>query len=179
MSQCTAIALFLDRTLTVAPSISDLEAYDTHPIKDIVQTVDGKGYNAIIARFKAETQTVRVLWTQGSPEHIINGAISESGSLVVLMFKSLARWTLATQNLCTNEADYAEIGQYLKTIMVLVDIWRTRFGPIDRDTAMSLELATTYLRRNALFCAINGDLAVLVFYELSCRLQNLLADQQQ
>ncbi|KAE8360915.1 hypothetical protein BDV27DRAFT_161237 [Aspergillus caelatus] len=175
ISQCTAIALFLDRTLTVAPSISDLEAYDTHPI-DIVQMVDGKGYNAIIARFKAETQTVTVLWTQGSPEYIINSAISESGSLVVLMFKSLARWTLATQNLCTIEADYVEIGQYLKTIMILVDIWRTRFGPIDRDAAMSLELATTYLRRNALFCAIDGDLAGLVFYELSCRLQSFLAD---
>ena len=186
MAQSIAIALFPDRSLTVAPSISILKAYGTHQIEDIIQLTDGKDDNgrnsksiedAIIARVKAESQPVTVLCTQDLPDHIVDSAIGESGSLVVLMWKSLARLTLATRNLCTEEVDYEEIRQYLNAMMILVDIWRASFGPIDRDTATSLHLATTLLRRNALFCAIDGDLPVLVFYDLCSQLRSFLEDE--
>jgi hypothetical protein len=93
------------------------------------------------------------------------------------MWKSLARLTIATQNMAAGQLTYTEIHQHFQRMLMLVDLWRTTFGTIDYDSAMTLQLSTTALRRYVIFCATDGDLAVLRFYELSLCLQSHLANQ--
>ncbi|KAJ5825427.1 hypothetical protein N7474_002565 [Penicillium riverlandense] len=180
MSQSVAIALFPYRSFTVAPSIIGLKTGINHPVEDTFQGLAMKGVDdAIIARVKAETQPVTVLWSQGSPEHLVQNALYESGSLVVLLWKSLARLTLATQNAWSETAHYADIQRHFNTMIMLIDIWRTSFGTIDHTAAKRLQLATTDLRRSVIFCATDGDLAVLLFHELSCQIEKQMVDRAQ
>lgn len=187
MSQGVAIALFSFPNFLIAPSSNNFNTENAHLKEEIAQDLDVKSVDngrnpkpvddAIIARVKAVGRPVTVLWTQGSAEQLVHSALLESGSFVVLMWKSLARLTIATQDMGAGHVNYAEIQQHFNRMIMLVDIWRTTFGTIDYESAMSLQLSTTDVRRCVIFCATDGDLAVLLFYELSCRLQSHLADQ--
>ena len=189
MSLSVGIALFPCRSFPVAPSINNPKVGNTHSIEEISQRVDAKGWDnegnlksmddAIIARVNSETKPVMMLWNQGAADHLVNSTLLESGSLVVLMWKALARLTLAMQDLEADEVNYAEIRQHFQTMIMLICLWRTSFGTTDHKTAMNLQLATSDLRRGVVFCATDGDLAVLIFYELACQLQRHLADQPQ
>ena len=187
MSQYVAIALFPCRNLLIGPSFNNSNTENTHLKEEITQKLDVKGMDngqnlkptddAIIARVKAVTRPVTVLWTQGCVEQHVHSALLESGSFVVLMWKSLARLTQATQRRTAGHVNYPEINQHFNRMIILIDLWRTTFGTIDYESAMSLQLSTADVRRGVIFCATDGDLAVLLFYELSCHLQSHLADQ--
>jgi hypothetical protein len=187
MSQGPAIALYPCRSILVAPSFNDCDTESTPLKEEIAQGLEVKGLNnrrnsipvddAVIARVKAAAQPLTVLWTQGSAEQLVYSALLELAPLVVLMWKSLARLTIATQNMAAGQLTYTEIHQHFQRMLMLVDLWRTTFGTIDYDSAMTLQLSTTALRRYVIFCATDGDLAVLRFYELSLCLQSHLANQ--
>ncbi|KAJ5218111.1 uncharacterized protein N7498_000210 [Penicillium cinerascens] len=187
MVQSVSIALSPFPSFLVAPSVNNFNTDNTHLKEKITQDLDVKSVDngrnprpmddAIIARVKTVARPVTVLWTQGSAEQLVHSALLESGSFVVLMWKSLARLTIATQNIGAIHVNYEEIHQHFNRMIMLVDLWRTTFGTIDYDSAMSLQLSIADVRRSAIFCATDGDLAVLLFYELSCRLQSHLADQ--
>ncbi|KAL4887860.1 hypothetical protein BDV59DRAFT_211784 [Aspergillus ambiguus] len=56
----------------------------------------------------------------------------------------------------------------------LVDLWRMTFGKFNEKTRSSLQQSGPGLRRLVLFCSVDGDLAVLQFYELVSQLQSEL-----
>lgn len=187
MSQGVAIALAPFPSFLVAPLFNNSSTGNAHLKEGIAQELNVKSAesvpsprpvdDAIIARIKGVAEPVTVLWTQGSAEQLIRSALLESASLVVLMWKSLARLTIATQNMDTGQVNYTELHQHFKRMILLVDLWRTTFGKIDYDSAMRLQLSKTDIRRCVIFYATDGDLAVLLFYELSSYLQSRLASQ--
>ncbi|CAP97028.1 hypothetical protein PCH_Pc21g21310 [Penicillium rubens Wisconsin 54-1255] len=72
MSQSVAIALFLRRSFTVAPTITKLNTNINRLMEEVVQGLHTKGVdNAIIARAKLETKLVIVLWSLGSAEYLV------------------------------------------------------------------------------------------------------------
>jgi hypothetical protein len=188
MSQSVAISLFPCKSFTFALSFGKFNNESGHSI-EVTQRLDGKSVDngrdsitiddSIIARVTAGSPPVTVLWSQGSPEHFVYSALLESGSVVALVWKALARLTLAIQNVGTGDGNYAEIHHHFNMMTMLIDLWRTTFGTIDHDSALSLQLSTTDVRRGVVFCATDGNLAVLLFYELSCQLQRHLGDQPQ
>ena len=187
MTQAVAIALSPCPRFPGAPSLNNFNTENTDFKEEISQDLNVKSLDngrnltpmdgTIIARVKAVARPVTVLWTQGSAEQLVHSALLELASLVVLMFKSLACLTIAAQNMGAGQVSYAAILQHFNRMITLVDLWRTTFGTIDYDSAMRLQLSTPDVRRKVIFCAIDGDLAVLLFYELSCRFQTHLADQ--
>lgn len=186
ISQSVAIILFPRRSFTATPSINNFKARGTHPVEKIVQRTGVEGAenernlksidDSIITRVKANAYPITVLWRQGSA-HLVDSALLDSASLVILMWKSLARLVLAIRDFWIDEVECSEIYQHFNAMITLIDLWRKTFGKIDRDAAMSLQQATTDLRRSAIFCATDGDLAILLFYEISCQLQKRLTDQ--
>ncbi|KAJ5547727.1 hypothetical protein N7513_004961 [Penicillium frequentans] len=187
MSQDVAIALVPFPSFLVAPHFDNSSTGNAHLKEGIAQDLHVKSVDnvqnpipvddAIITRIKGVAEPVTVLWTQGSAEQLIQSALLESGSFVVLMWKSLARLTIETQNMGTGQVNYTEIHEQFNKMVLLVDLWRTTFGKIDYDSAMRLQLSKPDTRRSVIFCATDGDLAVLLFYELSIYLQSHLANQ--
>lgn len=187
MSQGVATALFPSRGVTVIPTFDKSNHNKTSFKEELCQNSDVKGADngqdsipmddAIIARVKAAARPVTVLWTQGSAEQPLRIALLESASLVVLMWKILSRLTIATENLSAGQVKHTEIHQNFKQMIMLVDLWRTTFGTIDYFSAMILQQLTADVRRCVIFCAFDGDLAVLLFCELSIRLQSYLSNQ--
>lgn len=139
MSQSVAIALFLRRSFTVAPTITKLNTNINRLMEEVVQGLHTKGVDdAIIARAKLETKLVIVLWSLGSAEYLVYDALSESGSLVVLLWKLLACLTLAAQNARSGAANYADIHRHFNKTIMLIDLWRITFGTIDHSIAMRM-----------------------------------------
>ncbi|CAG8901763.1 unnamed protein product [Penicillium egyptiacum] len=189
MLQSVAISLFPCRSFTFALSIGNFSAEHSHSIEKVTQRSDGKSVDngrdsntmddAIIARVTAGSPTVTVLWSQGFPEHLVHSALLESGSVVILVWKALARLTLSIRKVGAGDANYTEIHHRFNMMTMLIDLWRTTFGTVDHASALSLQLSTANVRRGVLFCATDGNLGVLLFYELCCQLQRHLEDQPQ
>jgi hypothetical protein len=180
ISQSVAIALSPFGSSPVEPSFNNINSEGPQVKEVLSQKSDVKSMDdGIIARVKAMTQPVTELWTQGAAEQLVLEAVPELGSFVVIMWKALARLTLATQNWGTGYVNDAEIHQHFNTMLLLIDLWRTTFGTIDCDSAKSLQLSPTDVRLSVIFCATDGDLAVLLFYELCCYLQKPLRNQPQ
>lgn len=188
--QSVAIALFPRRSFTVTPSIEKFKTCSPYLAEETVQSSKAERAESqphlrsmddeIIAQFKSNPQPAAVLWTQSFPDHLVDSALLESGSLVIVMWKSLAHLILATRKFWLDDlddADYADVYRHFNTMIMLVDLWRKVFGRIDYHTAIGLQLVKTDLRRSAIFCATDGDLAILIFYEISCQLQKRLANQ--
>jgi hypothetical protein len=189
MSQSVAIALSPFGSFPVESSFNNIKS-EWSQVKEVfgqkseVKSVyNGRNLkpmdDGIIARVKAVTQPLTELWAQGAAEQLVLDAVLELGSFVVIMWKALARLTLATQNWGTGYVNDAEIHQHFNTMLLLIDLWRTTFGTIDCDSAKSLQLSPTNVRLSVIFCATDGDLAVLLFYELCCHLPNYLGNQPQ
>lgn len=189
MSQSVAIALSPFGSFPVDLSFNNINS-ECPQVKEFSGQMSGvkSVYNGrnlkpmdddIIARVKAVTQPVTELWTQGAAEQFVLDTVLELGSFVVIMWKALARLTLATRKWRTGNVNDAEIHQHFNTMSFLIDLWRTSFGTIDCDSAKSLQLSTTNVRLSVFFCATDGDLAVLLFYELCCHLQNHFRNQPQ
>ncbi|GLI78730.1 hypothetical protein PoHVEF18_007051 [Penicillium ochrochloron] len=189
MSQSVAVSLSPFGRFPVEPSFNNINS-ECPQVKEFSGQKSGvkSVYNGrnlkpmdddIIARVKAVTQPVTELWTQGAAEQLVLDTVLELGSFVVIMWKALARLTLATRNWRTGYANDAEIHRHFNTMSLLIDLWRTTFGIIDCDSAKSLQLSPTNVRLSVIFCATDGDLAVLLFYELCCHLENHLRNQSQ
>ncbi|OKP14977.1 hypothetical protein PENSUB_3372 [Penicillium subrubescens] len=189
MSRSVAIALFPFGSFPDEPSFNNINS-ECPQVKEFSGQKSGvkSVYNGrnlkpmdddIIARVKAVTQPVTELWTQGAAEQLVLDTVLELGSFVVIMWKALARLTLATRNWRTGYVNDAEIHQHFNTMSLLIDLWRTTFGTIDCESAKSLQLSPTNVQLSVIFCATDGDLVVLLFYELCCHLQNHLKNQPQ
>jgi len=122
--------------------------------------------DAILSRARAQQDTVTGLWQQGVSYDLVDQAVNHSGSIAVLLWRSLALLTLASQRLLTGLASYAEFQRYYIATTTIISSWRLTFGQIDRSTIMNLQWSPAELRRSVLFCATDGELAILVFDEL-------------
>lgn len=176
ISQVVAISLSPSRNITIASSFLEPEATSHEMIVDKFQ---GLGMNdlddSIIARVKSETQSVTDLLSQSASEGVIQNAVNESGSLVVLLYKTLAGLTLAAREDGKATPSHEKIYRHVNTMLMLIGIWRAAFGAIDDRISTRLRLATADLRRSMIFCAIDGDLAILLFHKLCSRIHKHLA----
>ncbi|KAE8345147.1 hypothetical protein BDV24DRAFT_159982 [Aspergillus arachidicola] len=189
VSESVAITLSPSGRLSVGPSFNNISSESSQVEDFFVGKPDVKNADnsqslkriddGVIARVKAVTRPVTKLWTQGSVEQRVLDAVLESGSLVAIMWKALARFTIATQSWGTGYITDAKIHEDFNTMIMLIDLWRTTFGTIDCDSAKSLHLSPTNVRRSVTFCATDGDLAILLFYKLCGHLQKTLEDQPQ
>lgn len=188
MTQSVVIALCPSGSLSAEPSFDHINSKGS--LEDFLeQKSDTKSMDnnqnlkriddGIIARVKRVTRPITELWTQNTAEQVVLDALLASGSLVVIMWKALARFTIATQMLGTAYITDTEIHGHFNTMIMLIDLWRMTFGTIDCNSAKSLQQSPTDVRRSVAFCATDGDLVILIFYELCCSLQKYLEDQPQ
>ncbi|KAF7596064.1 hypothetical protein BBP40_003326 [Aspergillus hancockii] len=122
--------------------------------------------DTILTRARAQPNTVTGLWWQEASSDLLDPAVHYSGSIAVLLWRSLAFLTLASPGRLTGRADYAEFQRHYTATTTLIAAWRSTFGPINRATITSLQRSPADLRRSVLFCATDGELAILEFDEI-------------
>lgn len=134
--------------------------------------------DSIFARAKTQEQPVTTLVHSGTTLETMRHAISISGSLVILMYKSLASLTMAVQDMQENESSYDNIHKHLLTVFALVEVWRTTFGKFDGSTTSRLQRSASNVRSLIFSCVGDGDLAVLLLYKLLCRLDDNIREHE-
>ncbi|KAJ5743923.1 hypothetical protein N7533_008793 [Penicillium manginii] len=182
ISQSVAIALFPKRDLVITPSILDHSTNINHPVGDELE-FQGMATKVLdetnVSQDMEENKSVTQLLSQCCSDSIIQSALSESGSLVVLLWKLLARLTQATRDIRNGMANFEGTRRIFDTTLMTIGVWRTTFGPLNPITTDRLQRATADLRRSVIFCATDGDLAILIFHKLSCQIERHLAGRLQ
>jgi hypothetical protein len=182
ISQSVAIALFPKRDLVITPSILDHSTNINHPVGDELE-FQGMATKVLdetnVSQDMKENKSVTQLLSQCCSDSIIQSALSESGSLVVLLWKLLARLTQATRDIRNGMANFEGTRRIFDTTLMTIGVWRTTFGPLNPITTDRLQRATADLRRSVIFCATDGDLAILIFHKLSCQIERHLAGRLQ
>lgn len=135
--------------------------------------------DSIVTRAKADPQTVTAVWRKGAPNERLLNAVKRSGSLEILMWKSLALLTLVVESTNLGDAEYEEIQLRYTATLTLIDLWRSTFGRFDRSSPFGLQELRPDIRRGMYYCSNDGDLAVLEFYDIVRGLETRLAEQQQ
>ncbi|OQU98451.1 Fungal Zn2-Cys6 binuclear cluster domain-containing protein [Cladophialophora immunda] len=134
--------------------------------------------DSIIARAKAEPHTITTMVHRDTTDEIVRHAIGRSGSLVILLYKALALLTYAVEDMQETESSYEDIHRHLRAVTTLVEIWRSTFGTYNVDTTLRIRRSPINVRSLIFHCSGDGDLAVLLFYKLLCRLDAEIANHQ-
>ncbi|KAE8423277.1 hypothetical protein BDV36DRAFT_307704 [Aspergillus pseudocaelatus] len=132
--------------------------------------------NSILARARPKQHNVTALWSQSVSCDIVDRAVTNAGSLAVLLWRSLALLTLASQDLLAGTGNYEDFLRHYTAITTLIDSWREAFGSITPTTIESLQASRANVQRRVLFCATDGDLAILLFDELIRELEATLVE---
>ncbi|KAL4890011.1 hypothetical protein BDV59DRAFT_204816 [Aspergillus ambiguus] len=133
--------------------------------------------DSIIARAQSRQHTVTTLWCQDVSDDLVDLAVNHAGSIVVLLWRSLALLILVSQDLLAGVAEYADFEQHYAALTTLIGSWRSTFGRITPATISRLDQLPARVRRCVLFCATDGDLAILLFDKLVRQMQDHLEDQ--
>ncbi|KAE8336603.1 hypothetical protein BDV24DRAFT_168174 [Aspergillus arachidicola] len=158
---------------SLSPSLSLVEEPQQQEIED-----------SIVARARGEAKPFLTVWNQGTLSHDDTGndryvapleCARRMTSVAVLLWKSLARLTVAVECRKGAELDYEEIELLYDKMTTLVQLWRTTFGTFDSTTTLHLYEAPTAVWRLFTFCSNDADLAILLFCELAQRLETQLA----
>ncbi|KAF7181178.1 hypothetical protein CNMCM7691_000307 [Aspergillus felis] len=130
----------------------------------------------ILSRTKeGKSSFVDLAYGESSEDMLLESA-RQSGSVAVLLWMSLAPFTLEVENLLNDRADYEALHRRFITAVRLVKLWRLSFGKLENRTASCIKQLTSDMRRLAGFCLNDGDLAVLVFCAITRRLETGLAE---
>ena len=132
--------------------------------------------NSILARARPKQHNVTALWCQNVSCDVVDRAVTNTGSLAVLLWRSLALLTLASQDLLTGTGDDEDFQRHYTATTTLIDSWREAFGPITPTTIERLQASQADIKRRVLFCATDGDLAILLFDELIRELETTLVE---
>jgi hypothetical protein len=132
---------------------------------------------SILARARANVSRVTTLWGREISDDVVARAVSQAGSVAVLMWNKLALLTLATERLRPDEVDYEEVHRHYTALITLINLWRSIFGQVDRTAATSLQQARPDVLRSVSFCSIDVDLSILLLYERIHQLEVQLTKQ--
>ncbi|KAE8157274.1 hypothetical protein BDV40DRAFT_305307 [Aspergillus tamarii] len=132
--------------------------------------------NSILARARPKQHNVTALWCQNVSCDVVDRAVTNTGSLAVLLWRSLALLALASQDLLTGTGDDEDFQRHYTATTTLIDSWREAFGPITPTTIERLQASQADIKRRVLFCATDGDLAILLFDELIRDLETTLVE---
>jgi hypothetical protein len=133
--------------------------------------------DSIIARAQADTYRVTALWGRPISDEIVARAVSQASSIAILIWQTLAIFTLKFEQLRTDKVQYEELHRCYSAMTNLIDVWRSAWGEIDRSAAISLHRSRPNVLRSVYFCSTDVDLAILLFWELICQLESQLAEQ--
>ncbi|KAF4182354.1 hypothetical protein CNMCM7927_000040 [Aspergillus lentulus] len=133
--------------------------------------------DSIIARAQTDTYRVTALWGRSISDEIVARAVSQTGSIAILLWQTLAIFTLKFEQLQTDKVQYEELHRCYSAMTNLIDVWRLAWGEIDRSAAMSLHRSRPNVLRSVYFCSTDVDLAILLFCGLICQLESQLAEQ--
>ncbi|KOC18362.1 hypothetical protein AFLA70_13g005921 [Aspergillus flavus AF70] len=122
--------------------------------------------DSILARARPEKHNVTTLWSQNVSCDVVDRAVTNAGSLAVLLWRSVALLTLASQDMLMGMGDEESFQRQYTATTELIDSWREAFGPITSTTIIGLQASRADIQRRVLFCATDGDLAILLFDEL-------------
>ncbi|KAJ5815456.1 hypothetical protein N7474_007233 [Penicillium riverlandense] len=131
--------------------------------------------DSILSRAISSEQTLMTLRRYDISDARLEYTVRQSGSLVILLWKSLASLTLAEKAVRTGKVDYEKLHWSYGTTMKLVKLWRTTFGTFDGPTTAFLEQSSSEIRHMVAFCLNDGDLAVLLFHETTKQLEMSLS----
>jgi hypothetical protein len=133
--------------------------------------------DSIVARAQADTHRVTAVWSRPISDDIVARAVSQAGSVAILIWQTLAILTLTFEQLRTDKVQYEELHRYYSAMTNLIDVWESAWGQIDRSAAISLHQSRPNVLRSVYFCSTDVDLAILLFCELNCQLESQLAEQ--
>jgi hypothetical protein len=133
--------------------------------------------DSIVARAQADTHRVTALWSYPISDNIVARAVSQAGSVAILIWQTLAILTLAFEQLRTDKVQYEELHRYYSAMTNLIDVWESAWGQIDRLEAISLHQSRPNVLHSIYFYSTDVDLAILLFCKLICQLESQLAEQ--
>ncbi|KAF4221557.1 hypothetical protein CNMCM5878_008805 [Aspergillus fumigatiaffinis] len=133
--------------------------------------------DSIIARAQADSYRVTALWGRPVSDEIVARAVSQAGSIAILLWQTLAVFALKFEQLRTDKVQYEELHRCYSAMTNLIDVWRLAWGEIDRSAAISLHRSRPNVLRSVYFCSTDVDLAILLFCELICQLESQLTEQ--
>lgn len=166
-----------DRDLHITHNMAQLPERDNRSLPLSFTELKGQeDDDLILLRAKAEEQTAMKLWCEGVSDERLDQAFRRSGSLLIVFWKSLASLTLARETIQSGNADYDDLHWRYKRTMMLVKLWRSNFGTFDDSTTSCLHHALPSLRRMVTSCLNDGELAVLLFYDICHKLEAELAN---
>lgn len=192
MGNSVTIATSRGRICAMPPHIGDSKAgrllltKDTGPPRSSMGdssavadgTYDQAIQESILTRARADLQPITALWRRDIAKEDMSDPLRESGSLVVLLFHTLALLTVDAQNVAEgSDASYDHVHQHLCAFMKLANVWRSGFGRFDKAmSSLSIRQSGQQVRQNVFFCSNDGDLAILLFLKLVDELEKLLAE---
>ncbi|KAL5358541.1 hypothetical protein BJX96DRAFT_163813 [Aspergillus floccosus] len=147
------------------------------PADAITPTGEHAIEDSIIARAQSRQHAVTTFWCQDVSGDLVDLAVNYAGSIVVLLYRSLALLTLVSQDLMAGAAEYDDFEQHYGAVTTLIASWRSTFGRITPATLSGLDRLPPGVRRCVLFCATDGDLAILLFDKLIRQMQEHLGDR--
>lgn len=142
--------------------------------------------NAIVARAAAYTKSFIAVWktmkheefvclVEGSADRTFIAGTRCAASMTVMLWKTLASLTVATEVEITTSEEYAEIERLYERMGELIELWRNFFGTFDFKTKLNVPRAPPNSCRMFKFCSNDADLAILLFCDLGDDLERRLA----
>ena len=161
------------------PDISQILRFSPHSPQNNTLPVTEKENrlidDSILSRAISSEQTLMTFRRYDISDAKLEYTVRQSGSLVILLWKSLASLTLAEKTVRTGKVDYEKLHWSYRTTMKLVKLWRTTFGTFDGATTAFLKQSSSEIRHIVAFCLNDGDLAVLLFHEITKQLEMSLS----
>lgn len=138
---------------------------------------DEEIHDSIVSRVVAE-QTLMTICGNGLSGDRLEKIVRQCGSLVVLLWMSLALLILSIRDFDKGSAGFDRFQCHFEATLKLVKLWRSSIGVFDDITKARLEQLPSDTRRIVAFCLNDGDLAVLAFHDAIQRLEMDLALQK-
>ncbi|KAB8228961.1 Zn(II)2Cys6 transcription factor domain-containing protein [Aspergillus alliaceus] len=131
--------------------------------------------NSIVARVQQGGSSFIEFWKNNVHE---SEAVLYAGrlfvSLSILLWRSLARFTIGAAAVDTGNAKYSDIDRDYTAMIDLIELWRTHFGKVDLHTKLCLQQSDREVWRMSAFCSVDTDFAILLFYNVAQRLEKRL-----
>ncbi|KAA8651008.1 hypothetical protein EYZ11_004307 [Aspergillus tanneri] len=126
--------------------------------------------DSVITRAQTIRQPFTTRWCHGLADDDFIAMLRLSGSVVVLLWKSLADLTVAWEAERA-PVNYGEVHQRYEAAVSLIEIWRATFGALDEMMKGALQQLRGELWRMVSLCSNDANLPILLFCDVAQRIE--------
>ncbi|KAH8698667.1 hypothetical protein BGW36DRAFT_293299 [Talaromyces proteolyticus] len=134
-------------------------------------------FDSILVREKTKDDIFVTQWRDGVCEDTLLQKLRELGALTIVLWKSLANLAQAAEKSPKKNLEYAAIHRLYSMVTTTIDLWRSNFGTFDGITTAHIQNSSSTFQNILSFCSNDGNLAVMIFYDIIHRLETHLQGQ--